>query len=601
MDTIYPSTDDGRVVGKPVNSKNQVEYIRYNTAVGRESLFCALQVSQKNFIDSLSNHSNLYRYEGPSDVLLPGAWREFTLYLDPKQLHEWCPRANYFSEQNVRNLNAYTYTWGRVYKEAVNKYLKTFSPSLGNNRHASLELALSAYAVLPTNAPNDISIFVLGNDNSLLEVGSTHQQLPNASGLDLFRKIRLLYTNHQFQILLEEDAPLYLKMYYAAIEEKAKKYIETSSTNAEDLLLTKAEVTAVQKEYLETYATSDEERKLASEYNVFARFKMSLAHLFSLDNPLFSKVSEDIQKTCNEFSKLTNPSLEKISEIAQKLKVDVKIWAFNPMDMRLSLKGRGGAEHTTSDYLGGLDLLEDQADGYQILLDLSSKDKGDFIKSRHAFYSKGEAEEKKPSTLSKVDPSPLSAIDSNSPTLSVDPTPNTQNGAPATQAQEIQEVAEETPPPFTFNSTFVGAHVGIPSGYQFVIDPAQGGRKWGVRSIAKMGDGHVSVGGDGYVFYYQLPTAEMKLLHGKQFRLEVDVLSQTAGAYTQYWGYLNARSEKIKSAVHPGDGLWQTLRLDFTVDKNDTLHYIYPVILPAVSEGSEAPVVEVKNVRVKHP
>ncbi|MBY0500506.1 MAG: DUF2397 domain-containing protein [Alphaproteobacteria bacterium] len=162
-----------------------------------------------------------------------------------------------------------------------------------------------------------------------------------------------------------------------------------------------------------------------------------------------------------------------------------------------------------------------------------------------------------------------------------------------------QELEEVTPPPFTFNSTFVGAHAGIPSGYQFVVDPTQGRRRWGVRKVVQVGDGHVAVEGDGYVFYYQIPTAEMKKLHGKRFRFEGDVLSHTPGAYIQYWGYFNASSEKIKSEIHTGDSSWQRLSLDFTVDENNTRHYIYPVILPAVGESSEAPVVEVKNVKIK--
>jgi hypothetical protein len=167
------------------------------------------------------------------------------------------------------------------------------------------------------------------------------------------------------------------------------------------------------------------------------------------------------------------------------------------------------------------------------------------------------------------------------------------------------------PLPFKFNPTFLGAledvpayvdrPVGTPSNYQFVVDPAQRGRQWGARRVVKKGDGHVAVEGDGYVFYYQIPTAEMKLLHGKQFRFEVDALSHTPGAYIQYWGYRNANSEKIKSYAHPGDGSWQTLSLDFTIDENDTMHFLYPIILPAINKGLDAPIIEVKNVRLKQP
>ncbi|MBY0500507.1 MAG: hypothetical protein K2P93_00705 [Alphaproteobacteria bacterium] len=203
----------------------------------------------------------------------------------------------------------------------------------------------------------------------------------------------------------------------------------------------------------------------------------------------------------------------------------------------------------------------------------------------------------------KLEPSsssaPLGSSDLTQLHILVDPDLSVTDTSAGNSVLDSVTIEEVTPPPFTFNNAFVGASVGIPSGYKFVIDPVQEGRNWGVRSLVSKGDGHVAAEGDGYVFYYQIPTAEMKLLHGKRFRFEVDVLSNAPGAYAQYWGYLNASSEKIKSEVHPGDGSWKRLSLDFTADENNTLHYIYPVILPAISEGSDIPVVEVKNVRVK--
>jgi hypothetical protein len=214
-------------------------------------------------------------------------------------------------------------------------------------------------------------------------------------------------------------------------------------------------------------------------------------------------------------------------------------------------------------------------------------------------------------------PLPLDGMGSSEPVQSLLPLPIDPDltatdplvGSSSISIVETMEVEAEKPLPFKFNPTFLGAledvpayvdrPVGTPSNYQFVVDPAQGGRQWGARRVVKKGDGHVAVEGDGYVFYYQIPTAEMKLLHGKQFRFEVDALSHTPGAYIQYWGYRNASSEKIKSFAHSGDGSWQKLSLDFTIDEDDTMHFLYPIILPAISEGSDTPVVEVRNVRVK--
>jgi hypothetical protein len=136
-----------------------------------------------------------------------------------------------------------------------------------------------------------------------------------------------------------------------------------------------------------------------------------------------------------------------------------------------------------------------------------------------------------------------------------------------------------------------------PKGYQFVADPEQKARKHGPIAVVQKYPGHAKVAGDGYVLYSELPSAEMKKLHGERFRFQVEMKSTTPGAYIQYWGFKKG-SEKLKSTPHPGNGAWQTLSIDFTIDQEDTKHFIYPVIQPAAPSSAEAPIVKVRDVRI---
>ena len=149
-----------------------------------------------------------------------------------------------------------------------------------------------------------------------------------------------------------------------------------------------------------------------------------------------------------------------------------------------------------------------------------------------------------------------------------------------------------------FNSSFKGASPSgaVPQGYTFVADPAQKAKKYGPTSVTQIEAGHVAVKGDGYVFYQQLTASAMKALDGQSFEFMVDVKSDTPGAYIQYWSYPD--HEKLMSTSHKGLGGWETLRINFTVDGNNSQFFLYPVIMPAVSEGLTAPVVEVKNLRL---
>ncbi|MBY0501955.1 MAG: hypothetical protein K2P93_08165 [Alphaproteobacteria bacterium] len=154
--------------------------------------------------------------------------------------------------------------------------------------------------------------------------------------------------------------------------------------------------------------------------------------------------------------------------------------------------------------------------------------------------------------------------------------------------------------PFKFNPSFqwISKQRAVPEGYQFVQDPQQKAKtKWGPLNILSKRKGCASVTGDGYVFYYQLASTEMKSLDKQSFVFEVDVKSSTPGAYIQYWGF--PQHQKLMSHPHTGSGKWQTLSIEFTVDGNDKQFFLYPAIMPGVGEGSEAPIVKIKNVHLR--
>jgi hypothetical protein len=163
-----------------------------------------------------------------------------------------------------------------------------------------------------------------------------------------------------------------------------------------------------------------------------------------------------------------------------------------------------------------------------------------------------------------------------------------------------QEAIQILKPVFKFNFPFGNLSGNSSSkSFSFVNDPSQAKEKrHGPKNITQTKEaGHVTIEGDGYVFYYQIPAAQMKERHGQQFKFEVEMKTTTPGAYIQYWGFKKG-SEKLKSVAHRGDGEWQTLSVDFTADKEDTQYFIYPAIMPAVPSSHEAPVVEIKNARV---
>ena len=154
--------------------------------------------------------------------------------------------------------------------------------------------------------------------------------------------------------------------------------------------------------------------------------------------------------------------------------------------------------------------------------------------------------------------------------------------------------------PFKFNVSFQGKskQSGVPEGHEFVQDPQQKAKtKWGPLSILSTRKGRVAITGDGYVFYYQLASTEMKPLDQKSFVFEVDVRSPTPGTYIQYWGF--PHSQKIMSRPYERLREWETLRIEFMADGKDSKFFLYPAIMPAMEiKGSKPPKVEVRNVRL---
>ncbi|MBY0501997.1 MAG: hypothetical protein K2P93_08385 [Alphaproteobacteria bacterium] len=152
-----------------------------------------------------------------------------------------------------------------------------------------------------------------------------------------------------------------------------------------------------------------------------------------------------------------------------------------------------------------------------------------------------------------------------------------------------------------FNYSFKGPFQpnGSPQGYTLTLDPEQKrGTKDPLRVISREA-GHITVKGDGYVFFSQIPNGEMTQLNGQTLSFEAYVLSHTPGAYIQYWGYKNASSKKIKSTPHTGSGRWEKLSLNFTVDGSASQFFLYPAIMPGVELGSEVPEVEVRGVNLR--
>ncbi|MBY0500493.1 MAG: hypothetical protein K2P93_00635 [Alphaproteobacteria bacterium] len=159
----------------------------------------------------------------------------------------------------------------------------------------------------------------------------------------------------------------------------------------------------------------------------------------------------------------------------------------------------------------------------------------------------------------------------------------------------IREIKKEDLP-LTFNSTFLASSATtIPQGYTLTNDPAQ---KRGTKvplSVVPKGEGHIALTGDGYVFYYQLLKDDVGLFADQKVSFEVDMRSDTPGAYIQYWDYPNPY--KTQSTPYDGSGEWRTLKLDFIINSRQTMFFLYPAIMPGVKEGSPPPVVEVKDVR----
>ncbi|MBY0500795.1 MAG: hypothetical protein K2P93_02185 [Alphaproteobacteria bacterium] len=187
------------------------------------------------------------------------------------------------------------------------------------------------------------------------------------------------------------------------------------------------------------------------------------------------------------------------------------------------------------------------------------------------------------------------------PTVSSSSSSSSPQGRALDKGEEIQPVAKKAPVLPIFNSSFRTIPSQTrPQNYEFVEDPVQQINKgWGPVSITSRGEGHIVVEGDGYVFYQKIPAQDMLSLDGANLRFEADVFSNTPGAYIQYWGYQSPQSPKLMSTHHTGDGTWQKLSLEFTVNGSDKMFFLYPAILSGLKGLSTVPVVEVKNVTLE--
>jgi hypothetical protein len=84
--------------------------------------------------------------------------------------------------------------------------------------------------------------------------------------------------------------------------------------------------------------------------------------------------------------------------------------------------------------------------------------------------------------------------------------------------------------------------------------------------------------GDGFNYYFTVPSEEMAPLNGATLVFQVE-MNSNAPAYIEYW---DGRNE-MKSTPHSGNGEWETLTVELTVNTNDARWFnFYPAILPAV-------------------
>ncbi|MBY0501500.1 MAG: hypothetical protein K2P93_05810 [Alphaproteobacteria bacterium] len=171
--------------------------------------------------------------------------------------------------------------------------------------------------------------------------------------------------------------------------------------------------------------------------------------------------------------------------------------------------------------------------------------------------------------------------------------------------REIEKAKYSVPMfPLIFNYSFITIRPSeIPQGYSFVQDPDEMAKtQWGPISVSRVQTEHAKITGDGYVFYHPLSKDEIIKLSGQRLRFTAEILSNTPGAYIQYWDFPNP--DKTKSKPYSQIGSWETLTIEFVVNQRQSQYLLYPTVMPGIkapeAESTEAPIVEVRNLRLSY-
>ncbi|MBY0502143.1 MAG: hypothetical protein K2P93_09130 [Alphaproteobacteria bacterium] len=138
----------------------------------------------------------------------------------------------------------------------------------------------------------------------------------------------------------------------------------------------------------------------------------------------------------------------------------------------------------------------------------------------------------------------------------------------------------------------------LPQGFKLFSDPDQTRGTTLPLSVISKGIGHIAVTGDGFVSYFEIPKGTMLELSDRPLRFEAMLRSKTPGATIGYreWPF---NEPKINSTPHSGSGEWEKLSIDFIPNGTKQKFFLFPVNMPGVEEGSEAPEVEIKGISIK--
>jgi ribonucleotide reductase alpha subunit len=149
--------------------------------------------------------------------------------------------------------------------------------------------------------------------------------------------------------------------------------------------------------------------------------------------------------------------------------------------------------------------------------------------------------------------------------------------------------------------TIDGGHLQKKSKFSFpgsfkLVDVSKGQRAFPREISLCEGEGLTQIQGDSYNYLFSATREAMEPFKGRTLTFTVDLKTQIPGAYIEYWD----GGKEMKSAPHTGSGEWEILKVEFIVNTQNARWFVfYPAILPA-TDIPQMPVVEIKNILLKH-